>query len=97
MSEPQSVLGIGKIIGKWELCKELGRGGQGTVWAVRENVKVKHRPPYAMKVCTDGSAVGRRRFETEVTILRSLQADGSRCAGCPTVLDSCDMNWEEGG
>jgi hypothetical protein len=79
----------GDHVGKWELDKEIGKGGQGSVWQVRPLAKVKNRPVHAMKLCTEGADLGRARFENEVAILRELEVQG-----CPRVLDS-DVSWTE--
>ncbi len=63
-------------IGDWKLDKELGSGGQGTVWKVRYT-KDKHSPPVALKLCApDADIKGRARFAKEIAILKEQNDPG---------------------
>lgn len=59
-----------EVVGSWRLEKELGAGGQGTVWRVRY-IKDKHSAPGALKICTSTSEKARRRFQQEIELLRA--------------------------
>src|SRR5688500_1080493 len=62
-------------IGRWQLIKELGSGGQGTVWRAK-CLGEKHSPPGAVKICSDPSEKARARFAREVDLLRSQDHPG---------------------
>ena len=63
------------LIGDWILEKELGSGGQGTVWRVRYS-RDKHSPPAALKICSNPSEKARARFKREVALQQEQEHPG---------------------
>ncbi|MGB1013066.1 MAG: serine/threonine protein kinase [Nannocystaceae bacterium] len=77
----------GVTIHGWKVGKQLGKGGQGSVWEVRR-AGVKHAPPSAMKVCVATDLKARKRFEREVEALSRLDHPGI------VPLRQKNLNWE---
>src|SRR5436309_2861323 len=60
-------LGVGQRVGRWELLRELGAGGNGAVWeAIREEERV------AIKLLHRNQPARYQRFRHEVAALRRL-------------------------
>ena len=78
-SEPRSgllELAEGRRIGAYLLERELGRGGQGTVWLARDT---RLQRPVALKILSAGVSLlgkARRRFEREADIVSRLDHPG---------------------
>lgn len=77
------------VVGKWKLERELGAGGQGTVWRARY-VDDPHCPPVALKLCSSSATKAKERFAQECQLLRDQDhpgivrvRDSGEHHGCP--------------
>ena len=66
------------VVGKWRLEKQLGAGGQATVWRGRY-VDDEHSPPAAIKICSGSLDKAKARFSRELDLLRNNTHPGIVC------------------
>ena len=71
----ETTLAKNEEVGKWRIEKQLGAGGQASVWRVRY-IADNHSPLGALKICSSPTTKAKERFNREIQLLQSQNHPG---------------------